>query len=50
LIDAQSPEIYPCGWTELVGHDYQSCPELPKLEDYPEISSSTAEDFRNPPG
>jgi hypothetical protein len=39
LIDAQSTDIYPCGWTELVGHSFQSCPELPMLEDCPAVSS-----------
>jgi hypothetical protein len=34
-MECTSPDIYPAGWAEMVGHEFQSHPQPPRNEDHP---------------
>jgi len=33
FVDAESGDIFPCGWAEMVGHQFQGTPEVPRACD-----------------
>jgi len=44
LITADSPDIYPCGWAEMTGHQFQGRPDAPLLEDCDSSDTEEEED------